>query len=235
MQLALLSSSLLIGAAHAFEPDHLAAMGSLAIERSGWKKLAVRGALWGLGHTLTLFVLSMAVIAFGMTLGSQSRAMLETFVGVMLFLLGLQLLARALGFKVHRHDHSHGTGGGHSHVHLHIERGHDHSASKSSHLHRLSIDWKPLTIGMVHGAAGSGALIVLVAAVTREATTAGFYVLAFGFGSVAGMAMASIAASLPLSLLARHAKQSLTAVKVAMGLFAAGLGASIIGANADLG
>jgi sulfite exporter TauE/SafE len=235
MSFALITSSLLIGAAHAFEPDHLAAMSSLAVERSGSRKLASRGALWGLGHTFTLFVLSMAVIAFDVVLGSQTSIILESLVGIMLIILGLQLLTAAAGFSVHRHKHSHGTDGHHSHVHIHLKPGHDHLASKPSHLHRITIDWKPLAIGMVHGAAGSGALIVMIAAVTQEAMTAGLYVLAFGFGSIAGMAAVSLAASLPLSLVAKHRSRWLKALKVTIGLFAAGMGANIIVANTAFG
>jgi sulfite exporter TauE/SafE len=224
-------SSLLIGAAHAFEADHLAAMGSLAAERSGWKKIALRGALWGLGHTLTLFALSMAVIAFGMSLSEEASAMLELFVGIMLIGLGFQLLIRAFGIRIHRHEHVHNLDGTHNHIHLHLNREHEHNSQKHIQMHRVMIDWKPMAVGMIHGAAGSGALIVMVAAVTADAFTAGLYVLCFGIGSIAGMVLASIAASMPLSLLAKATHRGLMALKLAIALFTTAIGISILTTN----
>jgi sulfite exporter TauE/SafE len=232
--LSLIATSLFLGAAHAFEPDHLAAVGSLAVEKSSCRKIALRGAFWGMGHTLTLFLISMAVIGLGMTLDSGTEALLETAVGIMLVLLGLQILCQLSGLSLHRHAHEHDNGSLHRHAHFHIKSKEDHSADVHKLSHFCLIDWKPLAVGMVHGAAGSGALIVIVASITREALGSGFYILLFGLGSTAGMAAASVVASWPLSKLTDRAAIWLNAVRFAASGLALYLGVTIVAANGTL-
>jgi sulfite exporter TauE/SafE len=229
--LTFLATSLLIGASHAFEPDHLAAVGSMATEQSGRRHLVLRGALWGVGHTIALFLLSMAAVGFGMALSIKTQAVLELTVGLMLVGLGLQGIARALNVRMHNHSHSHGNDGEHKHLHVHIANDDNHSSGNIGHVHLPRFDLKPLAVGMVHGAAGSGALVVTMAAISENPLAAGAYVAVFGIGSILGMAAFSLFASWPLTLAFTNARKVHVGLTVSIGLFATGLGARIVATN----
>ena len=77
----------LIGLVHALEADYLAAIATMA---KGKKRLFLRGAAWGLGHTVILIVISIAVVVFSFALTSEGAAAFEFVVGVMLLALGAQ-------------------------------------------------------------------------------------------------------------------------------------------------
>lgn len=88
----ILALGFLIGMSHALETDHLAAVASMAADRSPSARharpryLALRGAAWGFGHTITLFAICTSVILFGLVLTEEHAAALEFGVGVMLVL-----------------------------------------------------------------------------------------------------------------------------------------------------
>ncbi len=194
---------LLMGMTHALEADHLAAMSTLAADGKG--RLALRGMAWGIGHTIMLFALSMAVLVFSFALTEARAAALEFGVGVMLVGLGLDVLRRMYQKRVHFHMHDHMDGKPHVHVHSHAgaspkSRAHDHA-------HPDGFPWRALMVGLVHGAAGSAGLIALAAAATGSATLALSYVVCFGLGSMLGMAALSAVVSLPISQIETRATQ----------------------------
>jgi hypothetical protein len=151
---------LVVGARHAFEPDHLAAVSTLVGSSRSPKNAIGLGLLWGLGHTLSLLVVGIALILLG---------------GVMPAMwIGLRNRDGHAG--PHRHggvEHVHGGAGDHVHV------------------HGRAIAWRPLTIGLVHGLAGSGALTALAFAELPTTGARVLYMLMFGTGSIAGMAVAT--------------------------------------------
>ncbi|MEO1505433.1 MAG: hypothetical protein AAFU68_14565 [Pseudomonadota bacterium] len=92
-----LAIGFLVGMSHALEADHVAAVGAMAADPKagrGRRNLVLRGAAWGLGHTITLFALCTLVILFGVALTDATSAALEFGVGVMLVLLGIDVLRR---------------------------------------------------------------------------------------------------------------------------------------------
>src|SRR2546430_14373147 len=118
---------------------------------------------------------------------------MEFAVALMLILLGLKAMLKPLrGWRIHVHQHVHG-GGSHSHVHLH--RPSEEHAHKHRHLIRSGA--RPFLVGMVHGMAGSAALMILVLATIPSAVTALIYIAVFGLGSVGGMLIMSSLISLP--------------------------------------
>ena len=92
MQLSLIALGFLAGMGHALEPDHLAAVGAMATGRNSRRSMVLRGAAWGLGHTLTLLAICSAVILLGMALTGRTAALLESAVGFMLILQVSQCL-----------------------------------------------------------------------------------------------------------------------------------------------
>jgi len=194
----------LVGMQHALEADHLAAVASMSAGRTSRRALVLRGSFWGLGHTVTLLSICGVLLIFGGTIAPGTEAALEAAVGAMLVLLGARVLRSLWRQRPHFHVHHHGTGVRHLHAHSHVGDGKPHSQSTHRHEHRDLGLGRALTVGMVHGAAGSAGLLVLAAAADSLLNAVG-YVLAFGLGSIVGMAALSFVASYPLRLLERGA------------------------------
>jgi hypothetical protein len=193
------------GMGHSLEADHLAAVGAMATGRSSKKRLAVLGAAWGLGHTITLLLLCSAVIFFGFVLTEWGTAAMEFAVGMTLVILGVDVLCRVGRARVHFHVHDHGDGHPHIHAHSHLGSKLPHAVDPHDHAQPQRLPGKALLVGMMHGAAGSAGLLALALAVSREPWIAIIYVLLFGFGSICGMTALTCLAAWPLGLAERSA------------------------------
>lgn len=224
----LLAFGALVGMQHALEADHLAAVAALSARPSSRRNLVLRGAWWGVGHTLSLFAICGAVLLLGLTLGKGLQATLEFTVGIMVTGLGLNVLWTMIKRRIHYHAHDHGDGIRHLHAHSHeTERGIEHSRSAHEHRHPRHGLVKAMAVGIVHGAAGSGALLVLLVAAANSLGIALAYIACFGVGSIAGMAALSFVASFPLKAAARSARWLHNATMAAIGIFAVAIGADI--------
>lgn len=222
----LLAFGALVGMQHALEADHLAAVAALSARPTTRRSLVLRGAWWGAGHTIALFAICGTVLMLGLTLGDGLQATLEFAVGIMVSALGLNVLWTIYRRRIHFHAHEHGDGERHLHAHSHeTEQRRDHAASLHEHRHPRFGLVKALSIGLVHGAAGSGALLVLLVAASNSVGTALAYIACFGLGSIAGMAALSLVASFPLNAAARSAAWLHTATMAAIGMFAIAIGA----------
>lgn len=185
---------LLLGARHAFEPDHLAAVSTLAAEQRGSLAGLRLGAWWGLGHALALAVVAGTLSALGLSMPERLAGWLELGVGVMV--LGLGARAVWLAWREGRQ----GTPAWHAHHGVF-----HHHAQPGAHLHlsKWTLATRPLLVGLAHGLAGSGALTALVLAELDGAQARFGYVLTFGLGSVCGMAVLTALAGAPLERLAK--------------------------------
>lgn len=174
---------LVVGVRHAFEPDHLAAVSTMVTESRGARRGALLGAIWGVGHTLALVIVGVALLIAGSLVPARLESALELAVAVMLVGLGTRAIVRAVrdgrGGAVSPHDH-----GGRRHVHAAPDGGH-------VHLGETPLAWRPLAIGVIHGLAGSGGLTALVFAELSSDAARVVYIALFGAGSIAGMALAS--------------------------------------------
>ncbi|WP_425403197.1 hypothetical protein [Hwanghaeella sp.] len=219
----------LIGMQHALEADHLAAVGTMAIGKGGSKRgLALRGAVWGVGHTITLFAICSAVILLGLTLTDQTAALLEFTVGCMLVLLGLDVFRKMRKKKIHFHAHDHGDGKVHLHAHSHHGAVTAHAEDRHQHQHPTGFPVRALFVGLIHGAAGSAGLLALAVAATKDAWTAVAYVLVFGIGSILGMAALTAVAAWPLRAVEKHALRAHAALSIAAGLLAVAIGVDVM-------
>lgn len=216
----------LIGMQHAFEADHLAAVAALSERRGTRRALVLRGSVWGLGHTITLLTICGALLLLGEAIAPRTEAMLEFVVGVMIVLLGLNVLFGVWQRRPHFHIHRHDEGREHMHVHVHDgEVPHVESAHAHAH-HGLGLG-RALLVGMVHGAAGSAGLLILAAAANSIPQALG-YVLTFGFGSIAGMAALTFVVSFPLRWMERCANWVTTSTFVTIGCAAIFVGVSLL-------
>lgn len=193
----------LLGLIHALEADHLAAVAAMS---NGKKGLFMRGAAWGLGHTVTLLVFSIAVVFFSLVVTSQGAAALEFAVGVMLVGMGIHIVYRFRIERLHYHVHQHADGVPHIHLHSHASDTGDHSQSDHDHTHPERLPLKAFAIGLLHGAAGSSGVIVLAVSQTGNPWMAVGYVGLIGIGSMVGMAFLSVVIGWPVLRAPRLAK-----------------------------
>jgi ABC-type nickel/cobalt efflux system permease component RcnA len=143
----------------------------------------------------------------------------------MLVLLGGNVLYKlAKGRALHPHAHAH-DGAAHTHLHVHAgEAGHDHP-----HQHRtLRLGGRPFVVGVVHGLAGTAALMMLVVGALPSSLLAAGYILIFGVGSIGGMTVMSLLMSIPLALAARRLALIERLIRLGAGLFSLGFGLFLI-------
>ncbi len=222
--LSLMFLGFLIGVAHAFEADHLAAVSALVSGERGIGRIARQGAMWGLGHTLTLLIVGGVVLALGRAIPDRTASGLELAVGVMLVGLGAHLLFRVYRDRVHVHRHRHADGTAHFHLHSHKNDAGAHNPNRHRHAHPDGAALRSLAVGVMHGLAGSAALI-LVTASTLNSVAAGIgYILLFGLGSILGMASISAVIALPLSYTARYLTKANLALQLMIGCLTTGIG-----------
>ena len=218
----------LIGVQHALEADHIAAVAALASGKTGFQPIARHGAIWGLGHALTLGAFGGAVYALKISLTGSLANGLEFAVGVMLAVLGGHVIYRVIRDRIHFHVHKHR--GGHPHFHAHSHAGDIKNHAQSAHYHfHTDRSWRrSLSVGMMHGLAGSAALVALTASTAPSAASGLVFMALFGIGSVIGMAAFSAVIAVPLSLTAKTLTWANQGLQTGAGLFALGFGLSIM-------
>ncbi len=209
----ILAYSLVFGLKHALEPDHLAAVSTIAVEHKSLVGSSLVGAVWGLGHTLSLLLAGLVVILLGFDLREEYLKPVEVIVALMLIGLG----ARALWqLWMERNDT----------VNAEQKESLDHTRVRHDHSHGVwrRIGLRPLLIGMVHGLAGSAALLLLLIPVIPSTALKIVYILVFGAGSIAGMVIMSCMVGLPSHLMASRFLKVSLAVRALAGLFSLGFG-----------
>jgi ABC-type nickel/cobalt efflux system permease component RcnA len=189
----------LLGLRHAFEPDHLAAVSTLAT-RPGGRRLwsaARLGLIWGLGHTVTVGALALLIIVLGVQLPAGFWPAAELLVAGLLILLGAMVIWRYVRGRWHMHAHTHTASSPHLHLHSHAtDPGHGHA-------HATVDARRSLGFGIAHGLAGSGAIAALLVAAVPDTTSRLVYFAAFSAGTIVGM----LGVSLTLSVLMRFAAE----------------------------
>lgn len=229
----LLIFGVLVGTQHAFEADHLAAVAALDGRRHSRRALVLRGSVWGLGHTFTLLTICGVLLLLDKAIPPRIEAMLEFVVGAMIVLLGLNIFRTIWKKRPHFHAHRHPDGERHVHMHMHVAEEVAHRRSPHDHEHLNLGLGRALVVGMVHGAAGSAGLLILAAAAQSISEAVG-YVLAFGLGSIIGMAALSFVAAYPLRMMERAAGWVSTAAFVSIGVVAIFIGVNLLGHNWNL-
>lgn len=216
--LGVLIIGLVLGLRHALDTDHIAAVATIVSERKNWFSSLLIGGLWGVGHTASLLFAGAAVILMRFDIGRYEKP-LEFCVALMLIGLGVNALYKlARGGRIHVHEHSHA---GHTHAHPHL---HDDKQEPAHSHHGLKLGLRPLIIGMIHGLAGSAALMLAVLATIKSTALAFGYIIIFGAGSIGGMMVMSLILSLPIHLTAGHFAKTNLAVRALAGCFSLGFG-----------
>jgi len=173
--LSILLLGFLLGIKHAIEPDHVIAVSTIASESKNIKRSMFAGVFWGIGHTATLLIVGMFLIIAKNTITDKVAMSLEFAVGIMLVSLGLHSILSIL-----KHNH------------------HDPQSASTPVKKRPHI--KSFIIGLVHGLAGSAAMVLLTMSTVTTVWQGALYILIFGFGTVVGMLSFSTVIGLPFVL-----------------------------------
>lgn len=212
----------LLGLKHAVEVDHLAAVSTIVAERKSMFSSAIIGGFWGIGHTIALFIACAAVVFLKFQISESLEAKLETLVGVMLILLGLNALRKLWkNERIHIHLHEHD---GHQHTHIHA---HQNEKAEETH-HFMKFSPRSIFIGMIHGLAGSAGLMLLILPTIKSPFFVLLYILIFGIGSIGGMMLMSLILGMPVYLTSGKFQSLNKLVLGIAGVFSFGLGALII-------
>jgi high-affinity nickel-transport protein len=172
-----------LGMRHATDADHVVAVATIVSQQRRVKSAAWIGALWGLGHTVTILAVGLPIVLFDWAVGPRVGLMMELGVGLMLIWLGLRNL-QGRGWRVTSDLHGHAV-----------------TAPRDRAFGGLGFcqGARPVAIGFVHGLAGSAAVALLVLTTIRDPTWAAAYLIVFGLGTVAGMVLITTAIALPFA------------------------------------
>jgi high-affinity nickel-transport protein len=195
---------LFLGMRHSTDPDHVVAVSTIVSRQGSVRSSATIGLLWGLGHTLTIFLVGSAIIIFGVVIPPRLGLSMEFCVALMLILLGVLNLTGVMRWMTERFTPMKGVS-----ARPCISEETNKTSRRGSGRIELLLDRtigrlglyqtvRPLVIGLVHGLAGSAAVALLVLSTIKSPLWSTAYLLVFGFGTMVGMMLMTAAISIPL-------------------------------------
>lgn len=219
MPFSLLAFGFLFGVKHAFDADHITAISTTLSNNKSIKKSSLLGMFWGLGHTISLLAVSLAILLLKISIPEKIALSLEFIVGFMLCILGINVLITINKNKMHLHKHKHGK---QEHIHIH-----SHKLTKR-HDHKHKLFHQSLFIGLIHGLAGSAVLTLLVLTAIKSVWLGLIYILIFGIGSIIGMILISSVISLPFTLIPNNLQRTQKFLRISAGLISMIIGLTIM-------
>jgi high-affinity nickel permease len=175
-----LGIAFLLGLRHASDPDHLVAVTSLVAAEEGDTRTAARlGAWWGIGHAAALLAIGVPLVAFKAELPAWLEEGAEKAIGLVIVTLAARVIYRwARGdYRASAHSHERGHA---RRRHLHTGNGHRHVKVRSR--------GQAASIGLLHGLAGTGAVLLLLIAALPTRLEAILALAVFAPMSIASMA-----------------------------------------------
>lgn len=198
--LAVIGVGFLLGIRHATDADHVVAVSTIVARQRSIRCAGLIGALWGVGHTITIFFVGVCIILFNLAIPPRIGLSMELAVGLMLILLGLLNLTGIAQWIAHRFTPAH------SHVHRFGPKMSDQLDRRPRTPVQVALErfglyqlLRPLAVGFVHGLAGSAAVALLVLTAIRDPRWAMAYLLVFGLGTIAGMMLITMMIGAPFA------------------------------------
>ncbi len=184
----------LLGLKHATDADHVVAITTIVTREKSFRRAAWIGGLWGIGHSLTVFLVGGALVVFRIAMPPRVGLALEFGVALMLIMLGFNTLRPGAAVP-HTHERPQKFNG-----------------------------IRPIAIGIVHGLAGSAAAALLVLAAIPETGLALFYLFIFGVGTIAGMTLITALLAVPSVYAADRVMRLQTGIRFAAGALSVAFG-----------
>lgn len=207
---AILALGFFLGVRHATDPDHVVAVTTLVSRHRRIRDAALIGVWWGVGHTLTIFVVGGIIILFSVVIPPRVGLSMELSVAGMLILLGVLNLR---GFWRYRE--------GHAHREEEAPLGWlDRRLGRARSYQAI----RPLVVGVVHGLAGSAAVALMILAVITERSWAMLYLLVFGAGTILGMMLLTGVIAVPFAYAGERSTRLRGRLAVSSGLLSLGVG-----------
>jgi len=192
---------LILGMRHSTDADHVVAISTIVSKQRSIRNAAFIGSVWGLGHTITIFVVGSLIILFGVEIPPRLGLSMEFSVALMLILLGVLNLTGVMQKITTYFTPARATNLIPANTVVGRE---DTSATKTIYEKSVGrFGWyqcmRPLVIGLVHGLAGSAAVALLVLSTIHNPVWATVYLLIFGAGTMVGMMCMTAAIAVPLA------------------------------------
>jgi uncharacterized membrane protein len=168
-----------IGIRHAFEPDHLAAVLTVSTQSNSLSATAKQGAIWGVGHTITLFIFSMILMGLKIEIDGNVFVLFEFIIGLVLIWMGIDVVNKSKTLIYGRANKN-------------IKK----EIAPENNKTKLSL--KSLAVGLLHGAAGSGVIIALITTTIDSIYLKFTYIALFSIGLIISMSLLSILMTMPL-------------------------------------
>jgi len=219
---------LVLGMRHSTDPDHVVAISTIVSRQRSIRHAALIGSVWGLGHTLTIFVVGSAIILFGVVIPPRLGLSMEFSVALMLILLGVLNLTGVMQKIKGRF-----TRGGQTRTRWTAEQVCEELSSEAlpdRSVGRFGLHqcMRPLVIGIVHGLAGSAAVALLVLSTIHNPVWATMYLLIFGAGTMAGMMCMTTVMAMPLAYAGSRFRRLSQYLGIASGLVSVCFGVFLV-------
>jgi len=192
---------LILGMRHSTDADHVVAISTIVSRQRSIRNAAFIGSIWGMGHTITIFIVGSLIILFGVEIPPRLGLSMEFSVAVMLILLGALNLSGVMQ-KITSYLSPAIPGLTAIAAPTQLEIGQPRSGSwleNSVGRFGLYQCLRPLVVGLVHGLAGSAAVALLVLSTIHDPYWATAYLLIFGAGTMIGMMCMTAAIAVPLA------------------------------------
>jgi cytochrome c biogenesis protein CcdA len=194
--LSVLALGLFLGVRHATDADHLVAVSTVVTRERSTRSAMLVGAMWGVGHTVTIVTIGAAIVLFGVVIPARMGLWMEASVAAMLVVLGAMNMVGTTELVGE---------GAHSPLRTALPAAATLGGKRAVLKGRaLAVRIRPFIIGVIHGLAGSATLALLVLTTIGDAGAAIAYLAVFGVGTVIGMMLLTAVLALPVLAASRR-------------------------------
>ena len=221
---------LILGMRHSTDADHVVAISTIVTKQKSIRGAAMIGTVWGIGHTITIFVVGSMIILFRVEIPTRVGLSMEFCVALMLVLLGILNLSGVMQkITLYFTPASARLNLVQADIQSTTRRSNRFSSFTNS-VGQLGVYHyaRPLVIGLVHGLAGSAAVALLVLSTIHDPIWATVYLLIFGGGTTLGMMCMTAMIAAPLTFAGARSRKLGSYLGTASGMVSLCFGAFLV-------